>query len=247
MNNIYFISDIHLGYGTKENDNIRETNLLKFLDHIKKDAGILFILGDLFDFWFEYRNVIPKGYFKTFAKLKELIENKIEIHYLIGNHDCLIRDYFEKEIGIKVYYDEIVKEINSKKFYLHHGDGLSKRDLGYKILKAILRSRIDQWLFSLIHPDFGIWLGKYSSKKSREYTSKKDYGPTDGLYDYARKKIDEGYDYVIMGHIHEMIFEKINNGYYVNLGDWIENYSYAVFDGKNIQLKKFDITNQKYR
>jgi UDP-2,3-diacylglucosamine hydrolase len=243
MPNIYFISDVHLGYGRKEEDRIREQYLLKFLDSIKDSADILFILGDLFDFWFEYRHVVPKGYFRTLAKLKELTENNIEIHYLIGNHDCLIQNYFEKEIGMKIYHKYIIKEINNKKFYLHHGDGLSKRDLGYKIIKAILRNKFDQWLFSLIHPDIGIWLGKLSSKKSRTYTSKKNYGPTNGLYEFARSKINEGYDYIIMGHIHKMIYEKINDGYYINLGDWIENYSYAFYDGENIHLKKFEITN----
>jgi UDP-2,3-diacylglucosamine hydrolase len=240
MPNTYFVSDIHLGFGTKADDLKREKIFLKFLDLVKKDADKLFIVGDLFDFWFEYRRVVPKGYFKVFTKLNEIIGANIEIQFLVGNHDCLIRDYFEKEIGLKVFRDEIISNINGKKFYIHHGDGLSNNDTGYKILKSILRNKFNQWLFSLVHPDFGMWLGTFSSRKSRSYTSKKDYGFSDGLYEFAKKKIGEGYDYVILGHVHKMISEKINNGQYINLGDWIKYYSFAVFDGTELLLKQFD-------
>jgi UDP-2,3-diacylglucosamine hydrolase len=241
MNNVYFVSDIHLGLGSREDNKKREELFVKFLDSIKIDAHALYIVGDLFDFWFEYRRVVPKGYFNVIAKLYELSKRKIEINYLVGNHDCLVRDYFEVEAGMNLFRIEIVKEIAGKKFYIHHGDGLSRKDFGYKMLKTILRSRFNQWLFSLVHPDLGIWLGMFFSKKSRGYTKKKDYGPVDGLSEFASKKISEGYDYVIMGHVHNMINKKIGAGYYINLGDWITNFSYAVFDGKTLQLRKIEI------
>jgi UDP-2,3-diacylglucosamine hydrolase len=234
---IYFVSDIHLGFGSKEEDMVRENRLLEFLDLIKKDAEILFIVGDLFDFWFEYRRVVPKGYFKVLSKLNELATTGIKVNYLIGNHDCLIRDYFETEVGLKIFRNEIITEIAGKKFFIHHGDGLVKNDTGYKILKAILRNKFDQWLFSLVHPDFGMWLGTHSSQKSRNYTTKKDFGKNDGLEEFAKKKINDGFDYVITGHVHKLVKKEINTGYYINLGDWINYYSYAVFDGKELLLK----------
>lgn len=240
MKKVYFISDVHLGFGNKEQDINREKKLLYFLDNIKNDCLELYIVGDLFDFWFEYRRVVPKGYFKTLSKLSELVDNNIPIHYLVGNHDCLLRDYFEKEIGLKIYRDKIEKEILGKKFFIHHGDGLMNNDTGYKILKAILRNKFDQWLFSLVHPDFGVWLGSYSSNKSRRYTSKKDYGEKDGLLEYATKKISEGFDYTIFGHIHKLLKIQINKGYYINLGDWITFFSYGEYDGNDFILKQIN-------
>ena len=238
MKKIYFISDIHLGYGSKEADIFREKKLLNFLDEIQADCSELYIVGDLFDFWFEYRRVVPKGYFKILNKLSEFVESKIVVHYLIGNHDCLLRDYFETEIGIKVYRDCIEREILGKKFFIHHGDGLSNNDTGYKILKAILRNKFNQWLFSLVHPDFGMWLGSYSSNRSRRYTSKKDYGKKDGLIEYAQKKIDNGYDYVVFGHVHRLVKMNIGSGTYINLGDWIKFFSYGTFDGTEFIIKQ---------
>jgi UDP-2,3-diacylglucosamine hydrolase len=234
---IYFISDIHLGFGSKQEDIHREKKFIEFLEAAKKDAEIIFIVGDLFDFWFEYRRVVPKGYFNVLSKLNELSKSGICINYMIGNHDCLIRDYFEKEVGLNVYRNEIITELSGKKFFIHHGDGLTKNDTGYKILKAILRNRFNQWLFSLAHPDFGMWLGTYSSQKSRNYTTKKDYGRNDGMEEFAEKKINAGFDYVIMGHVHKLIKKEIKHGFYINLGDWIKYYSYAVFDGEELTLK----------
>jgi UDP-2,3-diacylglucosamine hydrolase len=238
MKKDYFISDIHLGFGSKEEDSKRASRFIAFLDEIKHDCLELYILGDLFDFWFEYRRVVPKGHFLTLAKLYEFKKININIHYLIGNHDCLLRDYFEKEIGMKIYWKSIETKIFGKKFLLHHGDGLSNNDTGYKILKKILHNKTNQYLFSLVHPDFGIWLGNYCSKKSRNYTSKKDYGEKDALYLFAKKKIQAGFDFVILGHIHKLANINIDSGTYINLGDWVKNYSYGSFDGINFSLKQ---------
>jgi UDP-2,3-diacylglucosamine hydrolase len=238
MKQAYFISDIHLGFGSKEEDTKRENRLLTFLDEIKHDCSDLYILGDLFDFWFEYRRVVPKGHFRTLAKLYEFEKNNIKTHYLVGNHDCLLKDYFEKEIGIKIYWESIEVKIFEKNFFIHHGDGLSNNDTGYKILKKILRNKTNQYLFSLVHPDLGISLGNYFSKKSRHYTSKKDYGEKDALYLFAEKKIQAGFDFVILGHIHKLAMTNIDSGTYINLGDWINHYSYGSFDGTNFLLKQ---------
>ena len=241
MKKVYFISDVHLGFGSREQNSKRETLFLAFLDEIKQDCSDLYIVGDLFDFWFEYKRVVPKGYFLILAKLHELKKSNIKIHYIIGNHDCLIKDYFEKEIGIKIYWEGIEPKIFDKKFFIHHGDGLSSNDTGYKILKKFLRNKVNQYLFSLIHPDLGIWMGTYFSKKSRSYTSKKDYGKTDALYLFAKNKIQAGFDFVILGHIHKLAMTNIDSGTYINLGDWIKYYSYGSFDGTNFSLKQITL------
>jgi len=239
MEKVYFISDAHLGLGTREDERQKENRLIAFLDQIKKDASQLFILGDLFDAWFEYRTVIPKGFHRVLAKLDELSHNGIAIHFLVGNHDCWIRDFFRDEIGMKTYDQPFDITINGKKIFLHHGDGLANNDTGYRILKKILRNRFAIWLYSWIHPDIGLKLARSSSKTSRQFTTKRCYGGEDGMMRYAKELIDDGYDIVIMGHRHRSTYEEIGKGRYINLGDWIRSNSYAELDGDKIQLKQW--------
>ncbi len=230
MNKTYlFISDIHLGLQSKEIENKKERLLVEFLKFAKDNCDELFIVGDLFDYWFEYKHVYQKGYFRTLTALQDLTEKGIVVHYFIGNHDFFHKDFFEKEIGVILYHDGKQFILNGKKFFIGHGDGLVKNDLGYNILKKILRNRFIQFLYGLIHPDLGVGLAKHTSKSSRDYTSKKDYGEEDGLMDAARLKIDEGNEFVIFGHLHKKCFEKYNNGTYINLGSWITNPCYGVF------------------
>lgn len=239
MENItYFISDIHLGLSSKEKEAIKEEKLLYFLDSINFSGTNLFILGDLFDYWFEYREVIQKGNFRLFTKLKELTDNKVTIKYLIGNHDFLHRNFFQDYLGVEVIATEVEVSINKKRFFLGHGDGLVKNDLGYKILKSILRNKFIQMIYSLIHPDFGIWLAKNTSKKSRDFTNEKNYGEIDGLLETAKIKIDNGFDYVIFGHSHKREITKYKEGYYINLGAWLDQPCYGRF-----KENKFDIIN----
>ena len=233
---IFFISDIHFGLLTREKELERERLFVKFLQFAGNEAKAIYILGDLFDYWFEYNRVIQKGFFRTLTAMQDLAEKGVEIHYLIGNHDFLHKDFFEKEIGAKLYQDPISVELNDKTFFLGHGDGLVKNDLGYKILKKILRSKITQKLYSLLHPDFGIWLASSTSKSSRDYTGKKNYGEIDGLFEAAKEKIDDGFDYVLFGHSHNRKFEKYNNGYYINLGTWLEQPCYGKFDGSSFEI-----------
>lgn len=235
----YFISDIHLGVKSNLAAGEQESIFINFLDEIKKDAKEIIIVGDLFDCWIEYRQVVPKGFYRFFAKLDELLKEGIVITYLSGNHDFWYGNYFKDEFGIDIIHHPITKEIENKKFYIHHGDGLAYKDTGYKILKVILRSKISQFLYSLVHPDFGVWLAKKSSSSSREYTGKKNFSPRDGLQDYAVKKFGEGYDYVVMGHRHYAYTHSEGNGLYMNLGDWVRLFTYGEFRNGEFKLKKF--------
>lgn len=235
---VYFISDLHLGLESKEKEKLKEEKLIRFLNFIKEDAEELFILGDLFDYWFEYRRVIQKGYFKTFTALKNLTDAGIKVHYLIGNHDFMHRNFFNDELNVAVYEDPIEIELKGKIFFLGHGDGLVKNDLGYKILKKILRNKFLQKVFSLIHPDLGIAIASSSSKKSRDYTAEKNYGEIDGLFETAQNKIDEGFDFVIFGHSHNRADKSYKNGRYVNLGTWLSKPCYLKY--KDGQLNFID-------
>lgn len=234
--NYFFISDIHLGLQLPEIEKQKEKKLVDFLKFAENNCDELVILGDLFDYWFEYRRVIQKGFFKTLAALQTLSEKGIKVHYIIGNHDFLHRDFFEKEVGAKLYFDAVTLTFNDKEFFLGHGDGLIKNDLGYKILKKLLRNRVLQFLFSLIHPDLGIKLASSTSKKSRDYTTTKNYGESDSLFEVAKEKINEGYDYVMFGHSHRRRFEKYNDGYYVNLGTWLSKPCYGKFQNDKFEI-----------
>lgn len=243
MNKTYFfISDVHLGLQTKEIEQRKEKKLVEFLQFAKDNCDELFIAGDLFDYWFEYRRVYQKGFFKTLTALKEFTEAGKTVHYFIGNHDFYHNGFFENEIGVKLYQNPAEFRLNNKRFFIGHGDGLVKNDLGYNILKILLRSRFTQFLYSLIHPDLGVALASHTSKSSRDYTSKKDYGEEDGLFDAAKKKIDEGYDYVLFGHLHQKQFKEYKNGFYINLGSWISEPCYGRFEEnfEIIELNNYD-------
>lgn len=225
----FFISDIHLGLQDREFEKQKENKLVSFLHFAKKNCTELFIVGDLFDYWFEYKRVIQKGFFKTLSALMELSECGIKIHYFIGNHDFLHHDFFEKEIGAYLYHDAIDIKLNGKRFYIGHGDGLVKNDTAYNILKKILRNKTLQKIYSVIHPDIGVKIASSTSKQSRDYTTQKNYGTGDGLKETAISKISSGFDYVLFGHSHIRTFEKYNDGTYINLGSWLEKPCYGKF------------------
>ncbi|MCB0721543.1 MAG: UDP-2,3-diacylglucosamine diphosphatase [Ignavibacteriae bacterium] len=235
----YFISDAHLGLGDKTEEKFKESILVSFLDDIKEDAKELYIVGDLFDFWIEYKYVVPKGFYRFFAKLSELMDNGLKVYYLAGNHDFWRGNYFKDEFGIDILDEPFERVIEGKRFFIHHGDGLAYNDTGYKIVRAILRNKVCQFLYSLLHPTIGIGLAKGTSSKSRVHTSKKDYSQKDGLRDFAKEKIREGYNYVLMGHRHnpEMLSE--GSGWYINLGDWMDNFTFGVFADGSFSLKRY--------
>jgi UDP-2,3-diacylglucosamine hydrolase len=239
---IYFLSDFHLGAPDYASSLIREKKIVAFLDRIKHDAEEIFIVGDIFDFWYEYRKVVPKGYVRLLGKLAELTDAGIGIHVFVGNHDMWMSGYFEKELNIPVYHHPLPFSWNGKRFYIGHGDGLGPADHGYKFIKKIFRNGFCQWLFGQLHPSWGIGLANYFSRKSREKTGASDEhflgDDKEWLVIYSREILKEQhYDYFIFGHRHlPLDITLADNSRYINLGDWIRTFTYAVFDGEHVQL-----------
>ena len=242
---IYFLSDFHLGAPNHEASLVREKRIVKFLDEIKNDAAVIFILGDLFDFWYEYKKVVPKGFVRILGKLAELTDSGIIIHFFVGNHDMWMSGYFEQELNIHVFYDPEEFEFNGKKFLVGHGDGLGPGDHKYKFMKKVFRNRFSQWLFGMLHPASGIGLADYFSRKSRAATGNEDERflgeEKEWLIVYSRELLQKKhFDFFVFGHRHLPIEFKLNDkSVYINLGDWIKYNSYAEFDGENIQLKYY--------
>jgi UDP-2,3-diacylglucosamine hydrolase len=237
MSKTYFVSDIHLGENSKITDEEKTKKFLNFLNKIINDAERIFIVGDLFDFWFEYKYAIPKKHFSILHQLALLQKKNVEMHYLAGNHDFYLGNFFEKELNICTYSNEWTGTICGKNFYIFHGDGVAKKDRGYRLLKKILRSSISIKLYRLIHPDIGIPLARFISGSSRVYTDNIKLDDHNDYIEYAQNRFKEGFDFVIMGHRHEPFVFKENKKMYLNLGDWLEHFSYAVFDGNNLELK----------
>jgi UDP-2,3-diacylglucosamine hydrolase len=238
LSKAYFISDTHFGFYEYAKEKPLIEKFEKLCKQISDEVGSFYILGDLFDYWFEYKSVIQKYSYRILTCLEKMSEKGVSITYIIGNHDFAHRDLFEKELKIRVYDHPITEFIHNKKFLLAHGDGLIGNDRGYQILKSIVRNKKLQSIYSKLHPNIGIGLAKYFSKKSRDYTSEKDYGENDYLLQYSKQKIKEGYDYVVMGHSHRFSFEKIDSGYYINLGCWLIKPAYGVFDGQKFEIKE---------
>lgn len=243
---IYFLSDFHLGAPDYDSSLVREKKVVAFLESIRHDAAEIFIVGDIFDFWYEYKKVVPKGYVRLLGKLAEITDSGIPVHVFIGNHDMWMGGYFEKELNIPVYYEPKVFEWNNKSFFIGHGDGLGPGDHGYKFLKKIFRNRLCQWAFGQIHPTWGIGIANYFSRKSRVKTGTSDeiFLGEDGewLIIFCRQTLaKEHFDYFIFGHRHLPMDHRLNEkSRYINLGDWIRNFTYATFDGKDVELKKWE-------
>jgi UDP-2,3-diacylglucosamine hydrolase len=225
----YFISDVHLGLFSPDEERKREKRFIEFLDYALGQCDELFIVGDLFDYWFEYKRVVQKGFIRTFSALARFHEAGKKIHYIIGNHDFLHRDFFEKELGTVLYENPLDLTLNGKRFFIGHGDGLVKNDIGYKILKKILRNKTLQRVYSLVHPDLGIRIASQTSRRSRNHTANKHYGQIDGLFEAAKRKIDSGFDFVIFGHSHTRAFELYSKGCYINLGTWLDKPCYGKY------------------
>jgi len=241
---IYFSSDNHLGAPNLEESLVREKKFVSWLDTIKKDAEAIFLVGDIFDFWFEYSEVVPKGFTRTLGKLAEISDAGIPIHYFAGNHDMWLVDYFQKELNLTVHNKPKIFTINDKKFFVGHGDGLGPGDKSFKIMKKIFKNPFFNWCFRCVHPDLGIKLGKYLSNKNRLKSSLEDLkfngNENEWLTKYCKEKLkNEHYDYFIFGHRHiPLEIELSPNSTYINLGDWITHFSYAVFDGRQVLLDK---------
>ena len=243
---IYFLSDFHLGAPDEKSSLVREKKLVHFFESIRHNAAQIFIVGDIFDFWYEYKEVVPRGYVRLLGKLAELTDAGIPVHFFVGNHDMWMHDYFQKELNISVYFEPKVFEFNQKKFYIGHGDGLGPGDHGYKFIKKIFRNPLCQWAFGQLHPTWGIGLANYFSRKSRVKTGNSDEiflgEDKEWLILYCREILQQQhFDYFIFGHRHFPLDFKLSaDSRYINLGDWIRNFTYAIFDGKDMELKKWN-------
>jgi UDP-2,3-diacylglucosamine hydrolase len=246
---IYFASDFHLGAPNYDESLKREKRIVSWLDEVQKDATEIFLVGDIFDFWFDYKRAIPKGFVRLQGKIAEITDKGIPVHVFTGNHDMWIFDYIPKELGVKLYREPIVREWNGKKFYIGHGDGLGPGDKGYKFLKKVFASPLCQWLFARLHPNFGIWLADLSSKKSRAATGDSDEKflgeENEWLAIYSKEYLKkEHIDYFVFGHrhlpIHIQLTEKST---YFNLGEWIHYDTFLVFDGENVCLESYTEKN----
>ena len=241
---IYFASDQHLGAPTPKASLPREKKFVAWLDTIKEDAGTIFLLGDLFDFWFEYKTVVPKGFVRVLGKLAELKDAGIDIYFFVGNHDLWMRDYFQKELNIPVFHKPQEFDINGKIFLIGHGDGLGPNDHGYKRMKKVFTFPFFKWLFRWLHPDIGVRLGHYFSVKNKLISGDEDARflgeENEWLAQYCRKKLTEKhYDFFVFGHRHlPLEIELNNNSTYINLGDWIRYFTYGEFM-KTFKLKEF--------
>ncbi len=243
---VYFSSDNHLGAPTAGESLPRERIYVRWLDTVKEDAAAIFLLGDLFDFWFEYRQVVPKGFVRVLGKLAEIRDSGIPIYFFVGNHDLWMNGYFEKELNIPVYHKAREFTIQNKKFLIGHGDGLGPNDKGYKRMKKVFTNPFFKWLFKWMHPDIGVAVAKHLSVKNKLISGEDDKAflgeENEWLAQYAKRKLEtKHYDYFIFGHRHLPMEIKVGeNSTYFNLGDWITHFTYGVFDGERFELKEFE-------
>ena len=245
---VYFASDQHFGAPTPKESKIREEKFIRWLDEIKTDAQVLFLMGDLFDFWHEWKHVVPKGFIRVLGKIAELKDAGIEIYFFVGNHDLWMKNYFEQELGIPVYFEKKYYEISGKHFLLAHGDGLGPGDKGYKRMKKLFTNPLAQWFFRWLHPDIAMKMAIYFSTKNKMISGVEDQKflgeEKEFLIIYSKEKLKtEKIDYFVYGHRHlPMILDlKVNENQakYVNLGDWISYFTYGVFDGDTFELKEY--------
>jgi UDP-2,3-diacylglucosamine hydrolase len=242
---IYFSSDNHLGAPTPEASLPREKKFVRWLDSIKDDAAAIFLLGDLFDFWFEYKTVVPRGFVRVLGKLAEIRDSGIPVYFFVGNHDLWMKDYFEKELNIPTYYDPREFTFNEKVFFIGHGDGKGPGDKGYKRMKKVFSNPFFKWLFRWLHPELGMRLAQYLSVKNKIISGDEDKKflgeDKEWLAIYAKRKLEtRHYDYFVFGHRHlPMEIQVGDNATYYNLGDWITHFTYGVFDGNKFELREF--------
>ena len=243
---VYFASDNHLGAPTLKESLIREKKFVNWLETVSQDAEAIFLLGDLFDFWFEYKTVVPKGFTRTLGKLAALTDSGIPIYYFVGNHDLWMQGYFEEELNIPVYHQPKEFIFNGKTFFIGHGDGLGPGDKGYKRMKKLFTNPVAKWFFRWLHPDLGVRLAHYISVKNKLISGDEDITflgeDQEWLVQYAKRKLEQKpRDYFVFGHRHLPLEIPLgDNSHYINLGDWIHYYTYAVFDGNSLKLKTFE-------
>jgi UDP-2,3-diacylglucosamine hydrolase len=246
---IFFASDFHLGADGTLSSVEREKKIVEWLTSVQEDMDALYLVGDIFDYWFEYKTTVPKGFIRFLGKLAELRDIGIPIYFFTGNHDMWMFDYFEKEFDIPVYHDPIQLKLQGKRLYIGHGDGLGPNDIGYKIIKKIFSNGFCQWAYARLHPNFGIWLMKKFSHKSRGIGGDDhDFQGRDKemLVQYAEQKLQKvAIDYFIFGHRHLPLKVKLSNhkSYYYGLGDWTHYQSYGVLEEGKFSLHYYETTD----
>jgi UDP-2,3-diacylglucosamine hydrolase len=244
---IFFASDFHLGLSafTRQQEIALEKKIIRWLESIEKDAQAIFLVGDIFDFWFEYSHTVPKGFVRFLGKIANLVDAGIPVYFFTGNHDLWMFSYLQQELGVIVYKKPIELQIDKSTFLLGHGDGLGPGDTFYKIIKKIFTNNVSQWLFKWIHPDIGIGLASRWSKFSRHKNSEDDrefLGEKEFLIQYCKKKeVEKHHDFYVFGHRHLALDIKIgDSSTYYNLGEWVHNSTFGEFDGKTFALKTFE-------
>ena len=237
---IYFISDLHLNLNGKNYDLKKRNSLSNFFNHILQNGGTLFIVGDLFDYWFEYKYFIPKNYFDVISKISQLKSKGVEVNFIPGNHDFWINKFTYNELFANIYPDGAKIQIEGKRFFILHGDGILKKDYGYRVLRKIIRSKLFIFLFKIIHPDLSYELAKFfSRKKHMNLNNNLMKKLKSELSIFAKNKINDNIDYVLLGHYHTKDEINLKNGKLILLGDWIKWKTYAFFDGKDLFLKEW--------
>ncbi|QIY83487.1 UDP-2,3-diacylglucosamine diphosphatase [Chryseobacterium sp. NEB161] len=242
---VYFASDQHFGIPNATESRKREDRFIRWMDEIKADAQIIFLMGDLFDFWHEWKYVVPKGYIRVLGKIAELKDSGIEIYFFVGNHDLWMKNYFQEELGIPVFFEKQYFEINNRQFLLAHGDGLGPGDKGYKRMKKVFTNPLAQWAFRWLHPDIAMRIANYMSQKNKMISGDEDKQflgeDKEFLILYSKEKLKtEKINYFVYGHRHlPMVLDLSPDSKYVNLGDWISYFTYGVFDGNSFGLKTY--------
>ena len=243
---IYFVSDLHLGAPALKDNKERELLFVDWLQSIRNDASMIFLMGDYFDFWFEYKKTVPKGFVRSLGALAAICDSGIPVHFFTGNHDVWAFDYLSDEIGMIVHPDTVRMDLLGKKFFLSHGDDLGKKDFGYQLIKGFFHNRIAQWAFAKIHPDFSFRMAHYWSKKSRLSYQNGDHGfkgvESEEQYLFAKSVIaKEHFDYFVFGHRHITLNEPLSeNSRLIVLGDWIRKFTFGVFDGNEFRIEKIN-------
>ena len=245
-NKVYFASDFHLGTSNGEAARERERTVVRWLDSIAEDAQVVFLLGDTFDFWFEYRYVVPRGSVRFLGKLAELVDRGIKVYLFTGNHDLWLFDYFPQELGIPVFRNPLSFSINEQQFHVGHGDGLGPGDYRYKLFKRLFAARPCQRLFAAVHPDWGVSLARRWSARSRRKNLLRDEPfrtkEEEWIYQYCSAlEQQHHHDYYIFGHRHLVLDIPVGeSSRYINTGAWFEQGHFARFDGECLALEPFE-------
>ena len=245
---LYFISDVHLNLNSSANEVKKRKRLIEFFRYVSKMGGTLFIVGDLFDFWFEYKHVMPKAYFDILTALNDAKLNGVDLHFIPGNHDCWGREFLDETLFNKVYPEGVILDIKGKRFLISHGDGLLSWDRGYRVLRSVLRNRVFVFLYRWLHPDIGYAIAKNFSRNDDydHYSAEQKEKIVEELIQYSEGQCKNDIDYVIIGHYHQHKDIRLENGQFLILGDWIKYHSYGFFDGESLSLKNWENEKVEY-